>query len=187
MAKTESSGGRHFLINWDPDDLESARFTFDQIEEARKAIEESDHEVGSFTTDCEHLSEAVRLLSPLAVQEMDEWTEIDGHTMRVVATGDGVLGFLPQSDHPDAESLARGSASWLPGGPCVFDQYEEIYRLGNMYWVEAQGDNASALAIAGWFDDPAEGLRAAAEASQYFTVLPNGKLACELDEWPQDE
>ena len=113
--------------------------------------------------------------------------DINGIEAQVATTPTGHFGFVPSVDTPGVEILAISSASWLPGGPAVFDQSETIYRFDNLYWSEARGDAENQCVVVGHFETEELGIRAAALSSVFFSVSANGKLICELDDWPNDE
>ena len=138
--------------------------------------------------ECEALSacETLVALSPFAHPDMDV-VEINKIEAQVATTPSGDFGFVPSVETPGVEILAISSASWLPGGPAVFDQTETIYRFDNLCWSEARGDSDNQCVVVGQFEAEEQGIRAAAQSSVYFSVSDNGELTCELDEWPHDE
>lgn len=125
-------------------------------------------------------------LSPLANPDLDE-IDVNGIIVVVADRVGGGHCFVPYSNEEGVEVLGSGSASWLSGGPCLFDQSEELLRIGDFYWVETRGDAEQQRVAVGRFDDEAQGLAAAVEASIYFSFDSGGELVCELDDWPQDE
>lgn len=141
-----------------------------------------------YSFECESLSvcETLVALSPIAHPDMDV-VEINGIEALVATTPNGDFGFVPFSETPGVEIMGFSSASWLPGGPAVFDQSETIYRFDKLYWSEASGDAENQCVVVGQFETEELGIRAAARSSVFFSVDDNGKLSCELDDWPQDE
>ncbi len=136
--------------------------------------------------ECEALSvrEALEALSPFAHLDMDV-VDINGIEAQVATTPSGDFGFVPSVETPGVEVLAVSSASWLSGGPAVFDQSETTYRFDNLYWSEARGDSDNQCVVVGQFETEEQGIRAAVQSSVYFSVSDNGELTCELVDWPQ--
>ena len=138
--------------------------------------------------ECEALSacETLVALSPFADPDLDA-VDINGIEAQVATTPTGHFGFVPSVDMPGVEIVAFSSASWLRGGPVVLDQSETIYRFDNLYWSEVRGDFENQRVVVGQFKIRRQGISAAASASVYFSIDDNGRLTCELDDWPQDE
>jgi hypothetical protein len=173
-------------VSWYRNDDAPAEFGLGDVAQVEQLMSERDLWPYEISSDCPDLAVVLDHLSPIASPDIDELT-VNGVTV-VVADGlDGGHAFVPASNEPAVVVLASGSASWLPGGPCLFDQREELLRFGDLYWVDTSGDAAQQRIFAGRFTDQAAGLAALAEASIFFSFDAAGELVCELDSWPQEE
>ncbi len=164
----------------------TAEFALSDVQAVKALAEQLDVLMYSFSSNCPDLGFVLECLEPLADPGLDE-VNVNAATVVIASTEEGRPVFVPRSDEPGVEVIASGSSTWLPGGPCVMAQYEELLRFGNLYWAEATGDSDQQSTVAGRFDDPTDGLAAAVEVSLFFRFGPDGEIICELDSWPQDE
>lgn len=156
------------------------------LRDAKEVIESSRFWPESIVCEAVSVVDALEVLSPVADPDMES-VLINGVEARVVTTPSGESRFIPTDETDGVEVLEIGSSSWLPGGPCVMEQHEQICRYGDLYWVEATGDSSSQCTVVGRFDDPRTGISAAVEASVYFSLDDDGQVISELDLGPQDE
>lgn len=179
--------GRYSLrVNWYESDAETD-FRLTDVESVRQLILSEDLWPDGFSSDCPSPVVVLEALASLANPDFDE-LHVNGMIVVVAHRTEGGHCFVPSSSNEEGvEVLGSGSASWLSGGPCVFDQSEELLRLGDLYWVDTRGDVEQQRVVVGRFPDPSAGLAAAVEASIFFSFDANGELHCELDNWPQDE
>lgn len=83
---------------------------------------------------------------------------------------DGAAYLLPDCRCIDelGEVVAEVDAARDSGGPVTWDDWETILWWGDLIVVSRRGDSQCSVTPVGRFDDPVEGLRAAAAASEYF-------------------
>lgn len=138
--------------------------------------------------ECEAIDavDALDILSSIADPDIGS-VLINGVEARIVTSPSGEYRFIPTDETDGVEVLEYGSSSWVPGGPCVMEQQEQICRYGDLYWVEASGDSVSQCVFVGRYPDRVAGVIAAVEASIYFSIDSGGIVRCELNEGPQDK
>jgi hypothetical protein len=64
-----------------------------------------------------------------------------------------ILVYIPSPGEEGVRIISAGSSSWLPGGPCVMEQHEEILCFEDLYWVEASGDSDQRRLVIGRLTD----------------------------------
>lgn len=174
-------------VTWLDDDEAKTEFPLDDLQSAAELAAAEDLWLDSVTSNCTDLGLLLDRLAPLANPELDE-ISVNEITVVVATRLGGGYCFVPYgSNEAGVELLGSGSASWLSGGPCVFDQREKLLRLGDFYWVDTRGDAEQQRVAVGRFTDEAQGLTAVVKASIFFSFDADGELQCELDNWPQDE
>lgn len=156
------------------------------LRDAKEVIESSRFWPESIVCEAMGVVDALGVLSLVADPDMES-VLINGVQARVATSPSGESRFIPADQSDGVEVLEFGSSTWLPGGPCVMEQQEQICRFGDLYWVEATGDSASQCICVGRFPDRVAGVTSAVGASFYFSIDNEGKIRCELDEGPQDE
>jgi hypothetical protein len=157
-----------------------------ELSGAKEAIDSTKFWPASIACEALGTVDALEVLACLADPDMES-VVINGIEARVVEDATGGYCFIPVVEVDGVEVLDSGSSSWLPGGPCVMEQFEQICRYRDLYWVEASGDSESRCVAVGRFDDLIKGVSAAVEASLYFSIDAAGVVTCELDEGPQEE
>jgi hypothetical protein len=161
-------------------------FRLDEVEAVQQMMKREGLSPESFTTDCDDLVVVLEALAPFA-EDCDDEIVIDGVDVAVGTGPDGGYCFVPESEQNGVEVLASNSASSNSGFACMIDESEKLLRYGDLYWVETLGDLDQQRVVVGRFTDPSAGLAAAAEASFYYTLDPDGRLRCELNTWSEDE
>lgn len=156
------------------------------VHQLKEAIDASTSYVAELTCHAVDFMTLTEILQPIADPELDE-ISINGVMVVVGTTSDGRSVFVPERSSPGVEHLFTSSASWLSGGPCVFEHRVEILRFGDLYWVNSSGDLDYTLAVVGRYETESEGIRAAVEASSYLELGPGGEVRCELDDWGHEE
>lgn len=156
------------------------------IDAIREILDSSPAFPRSITCDWPVILEVFEHLAPLADGELEE-LKINEVAVRNAVRTDGSPTFVPDGYENGIEVLASGSSTWLPGGPCVFEQHETILKFNDLYWVNTTGDLENQVVSAGRFEDPIAGLRAAVSASLYCWLLDDLTVHCELNDGPQEE
>ena len=179
------------FIEWSPPDgTQTREFTIDELSQFRSQAATNEWHIQSVITSSSDVVILLDVLTGYAVLDLldvDDF-ELNGVELEIASSPSGWM-LVPRSSVLGHElvEIAYSDASWLPGGPVVFEQSEGIYRLGDMYWSRAAGDVELACAYAGSFPTESEGVAAAAQVSTYFSVVEDGTIRCELDDWPNDE
>ena len=171
-------------------DLTHQNFRVRDIPLIKGLIENNDYQLAWLMSDFDDLGLVVAALAPLAYADYDDRSvSINGYELSGADAPDGEYAFVPSLPYefPGVYELGSGSASWLPGGPCLMQQYEYIFSLSDIYWVHAEGDSENGRRVVGRFETLKEGLAAAVAASNYFSINRRGKLICELDSWPHEQ
>ena len=156
------------------------------LNEIRQVLESSNSWPSSITIEWPDPIDILEYLAPLSDCELEE-TKMNGIVVINATRSDGTPVFVPGEYQDGVETLVTGSSSWLPGGPCVFEQHESILKFKDLFWVNTSGDSENQVVSVGRYADDAAGLEAAVIASTYCSFLGDGTVHCELDEWPQDE
>lgn len=173
-------------IKWYPESAAPVDARLNDVPEMVEHMLQHDLYPVEITSDCPDLARLLEHIFPLGRLGGGEVT-INDRTYFTGANLSGGATFVPETDKLGVDTIASGSSSWLSGGPCVFDQFEDIIRVGDLYWVDTVGDAQYRRLFVGRFTDPDEGLAAAVRNSFFFRLDDKGEPVCELDSWPQDE
>jgi hypothetical protein len=177
-------------VTWSANSGAQTEFLLSEVDAVEALMMGRSLDPKSFSSDCPSLPDILGCLARFGGAEAaNDWFEVLVNGVWVVAAVhvSGGPALVPRANQPGVHYLAAASASWLPGGPCQFDQYEDLLRVDDLYWVDTSGDDVNQRVVAGRYDDEAEGLAAAVEASEYFAFDERGALVCELDTPQVDE
>ena len=164
-------------------DGEEVHIALDDVDLINSTAAETSLDIDSFETNCDDFVTVLEALAPFA--ERFGWGDellIGGVGVEVADHVNGTSWFVPSSDAAGVVWIDSGRAAWETIGPCIFNQSEDLLRMGNLYWVNTHGDTDQQRIVVGRFDDEVEAIKALAEASIYFTFHPEKGLICGLDE-----
>jgi hypothetical protein len=161
----------------------------DDLRERLRAASESETEVASVTLLGEEIEPLLVVLAEYL--EAKDWSasdmNINGEEAIDAQSPSGVRALVPNEYASGVVCHSYSDASWLPGGPVVFDQSVGIYSLGNLYWVYARGDSANYCISVGSHPAPPDAIAACVEVSPFHSFSESGELLCEVDDWPNEE
>jgi hypothetical protein len=164
---------------------ESKQFDLTKLDLIEAAIEETSS--WPVVLCCRDVStvELLEILSPLT--ELISELVINDIYVEAALNLEEILVYIPSPGEEGVRVISAGSSSWLPGGPCVMEQHEEILCFEDLYWVEASGDSDQRRLVIGRLTDEKEAIRQAVKASLYFYFDDDGNVMSELDDGPQEQ
>ena len=163
----------------------SKQFDLAEIDLIKVAIEEASSWPTGFSSREISTLELLETLSSLS--ELIDEIYMNDTYVESAPNLEGVSVYVPSRGEEGVRTVASGSSSWLPGGPCVMEQHEKILCYENLYWVEASGDSDQRKIVIGRFNDEEDAIRQAVKASLYFYIDDDGTVMSELDDGPQEE
>jgi hypothetical protein len=155
---------------------------FDQIEEWARWRAENGEFILEILTERPIDPDLLFALAPLLDGDQEEFY-VNGVAMlpQLLVSG----GFIPLprfASDVDANVVHSAYASWLPGGPCEFNQSETIWELDGFHWVEASGDMEDLVIAIGDLGSPEASVAAAVRASHWFSFDEDGTVVSELED-----
>jgi len=173
-------------IEWHPEAAAPVDARLSDVPEIVEHMLQHDLYPAEITSDCPDLARLLEHIFPLGRLGGGEVT-INGRTYFTGENLEGGATFVPETGNPGVETIASGCSTWLSSGPCVFDQFEDIIRVGDLYWVDTVGDIECRRLFIGRFSDPDEAITVAVPNSFFFGYNDNGELVSALDSGPQEE
>ena len=161
---------------------DDTRIRFDEIDEWARWRAEHDERIVDVRTDRPIDPALLLTLAPLLEGDEEEF-DVNGVAMlpQLLVSG----GFIPLPRFPadvNANVVHNAYASWLPGGPCEFNQSETIWELDGFHWVEASGDMEDLVIAIGDLGTPEASVAAAVQASHWFSFDEDGTVVSELED-----
>ena len=163
----------------------SKQFDLAEIDLIKFAIEEASSWPTGFSSREISTLELLETLSSLT--ELIDEIYMNDTSVESAHNLEGVSVYVPSRGEEGVRTVASGSSSWLPGGPCVMEQHEKILCYENLYWVEASGDSDQRKIVIGRFNDEKDAIRFSVKASLYFYIDDHGNVKSELDDGPQEQ
>jgi hypothetical protein len=196
-ARTDEPSGRtcdhvadgpcRITVAWSTADEDGdTEFGTHEFPALRERAEREGWEINAIGTDCTDLWPLLAVITERSPTDQDAPT-LNGDRLFRARTPHGEDVLVPDDSVKGVVTEFYSDASWLPGGPVVFDQNEGIYSYDGVYWARSVGDSEADCVCVGPYPNWRDGVSAAAEASSFHYVDQNGDIRCELDDWPNDE